>query len=41
MNDTPDSLIVDDNVSASVECIVNYNIHRFSLLVSAVNIHPV
>jgi hypothetical protein len=41
MNDTPDNLIADITVSASVEWIIKYTVHKFSLVVSAVNIHPV
>ena len=38
--DASDSLIADTTVSASVEYIVKYTIHKFSLVVSAINIHP-
>jgi hypothetical protein len=34
INDTPDSLMADTTVSASVEWIVKYTIHKFSLVVS-------
>ena len=38
MNDTPNNVIADTAVSASVEQIIKYTVHKFSLLVSAVNI---
>jgi hypothetical protein len=38
MNDTPDSLMADTTVSASVECTIKYNTHKLSLRVSAINI---
>jgi hypothetical protein len=37
MNDAPDNLIADTTVKASVEYIVKYAIHKFSLVVSAIN----
>ena len=39
MTDTPDNLVADTTVSASVEQVIKYAIHKFSLVVSAVNIH--
>jgi hypothetical protein len=41
IKDAPDNLIAGTTVSASVEKIVNYTIHKISLVVSAINIHPV
>ena len=41
MNDTTDNLIADTTVGASVEQIVKYTIHKFSLAVGAINIHPI
>jgi hypothetical protein len=37
----PDSLIADTTVSDNVEHITKYTIYKFSLVVSAINIHPV
>lgn len=41
MNDVPDSLMVNTTVNARVEYTMKYIIHRFSPMVSAINIHPV
>ena len=41
INAAPDSSIADTTVSASVEYIVKYTSHKFSLVVNAINIHPV
>jgi hypothetical protein len=41
MNDAPESLIADTTAGASVEWIVKYTIHKFLLVVSEINIHPV
>jgi hypothetical protein len=37
IKDVPNSLMADTNVSANVEYIAKYTIHRFSFLVSAIN----
>jgi len=41
INDVPDSLMADTTVSANVEYIMKYTNHKFSLVVNAINIHPV
>jgi hypothetical protein len=41
INDTPDSLMAGNTVWASVESIMKYTIHRFSLVGNAINILPV
>lgn len=41
INDTPDNLIAVTTVSANVEYIAKYTIHNLSLVVNAINIHPV
>ena len=38
---TPESLIAETTVNGSIEQIVKYTDHKFSLVVSAINIHPV
>jgi len=40
MNDTPDNLIADTTVSASVQLIIKCTFHKFSLLLITVNIRP-
>ena len=41
INEAPDNLIADTTVSARVEQIAQYTIHKFSLVVNAINIQPV
>ena len=41
INDAPDSLIADTTVSVRVEQIMKYTNHKLSLVVNAINIHPV